>query len=80
MFNPLLNPLVLRTMSMFAMGKAYLRYRNPRRRAIGRHHRAFYERRFPDCAERRLPLAAGLRALGIFPDFRLGDVAAYPKG
>src|SRR5437762_13328424 len=50
MFNPLLNLLVLRGMSMFAMGKAYLRYRNPRRRAIGRHHRACYERAWREAA------------------------------
>jgi D-alanine-D-alanine ligase-like ATP-grasp enzyme len=61
MFNPLLHPLVLRGMSMFAMGKAYLRYRNPRRRAIGRHHRAFYERAWRDAATE---LGATFKTLG----------------
>jgi cyanophycin synthetase len=61
MFNPLLNPLVLRGMSMFAMGKAYLRYRNPRRRTIGRHHRAFYERAWRDAAAE---LGATFKTLG----------------
>jgi hypothetical protein len=52
MFNPLLHPLVLRGLSLIAMIKAFLRYRNPRRRAIGRHHTAFYERVWREAAAR----------------------------
>src|SRR5438067_3225162 len=73
MFNPLLTPLVLRGMSMFAMGKAYLRYRNPRRRAIGRHHRAFYERAWREAAAE---LGATFKTLGEgIVEMELGGVA-----
>jgi hypothetical protein len=52
MFNPLLHPLVLRGLSLIAMTRAFLRYRNPRCRAIGRHHTAFYERIWREAAAR----------------------------
>jgi D-alanine-D-alanine ligase-like ATP-grasp enzyme len=61
MFNPLLHPLFLRGLSLIAMIKAFLRYRNPRRRAIGRHHTAFYERVWREAAAR---LGATCRSLG----------------
>ncbi|MDB5318727.1 MAG: cphA [Phycisphaerales bacterium] len=61
MFNPLLHPLTLRGLSMIAMAKAFLRYRNPRRRAIGRHHTAFYERAWREAAAQ---LGATCKSLG----------------
>jgi cyanophycin synthetase len=61
MFNPLLNPLVLRGLYFMAMAKAFVRYRNPRRRAIGRHHVAFYERAWRDAATE---MGATFRTLG----------------
>jgi D-alanine-D-alanine ligase-like ATP-grasp enzyme len=61
MFNPLLNPLMLRGMYFIAMARAFLRYRNPRRRAIGRHHVAFYERAWREAAAE---LGASFRTLG----------------
>lgn len=48
----LLNPLLLRFLYAVAMGKAFLRYRNPRRRASGRHQDAFYRRTWREAAER----------------------------
>jgi cyanophycin synthetase len=36
---------------VLAMGKAFVRFRNPRRRAIGKHHTAFYNRMWKDAAE-----------------------------
>jgi D-alanine-D-alanine ligase-like ATP-grasp enzyme len=61
MFNPLTHPLVLRGLSLYAMGKAFARYRNPRRRAIGRHHTAFYERVWREAAAQ---LGATCKSLG----------------
>src|SRR5438045_1044438 len=61
MFNPLLHPLVLRGMSAMALAKAFLRYRNPRRRAIGRHHTAFYDRAWHEAA---VEIGATTRSLG----------------
>jgi D-alanine-D-alanine ligase-like ATP-grasp enzyme len=61
MFNPLINPLTLRALYFMAMGKAFLRFRNPRRRAIGRHHEAFYERAWREAA---LELGAAFKPLG----------------
>lgn len=51
MFDPLTNPLTLRALYIIAMGKAVLRFRNPRRRAAGRHQTAFYERTWREAAE-----------------------------
>lgn len=45
------NRLVLRGLYAVAMGKAFLRFRNPRRRAAGRHQDAFYERTWREAAE-----------------------------
>ncbi len=61
MFNPLLHPLTLRGLSLIALAKAFVRYRNPRRRAIGRHHAAFYERAWRDAAAQ---LGATCKCLG----------------
>lgn len=47
-----LHPLILRALYAVAMGKAFLRYRNPRRRASGRHQDAFYQRTWRQAAER----------------------------
>jgi cyanophycin synthetase len=38
------HPLVLRGFNTLAMGRAFLKYRNPRRRASGRYQSEFYER------------------------------------
>src|SRR3954470_22514280 len=51
MFDPLLNPLTLRGLYAVAMARAFLRYRNPRRRQSGRHHTAFYERIWRETAK-----------------------------
>jgi D-alanine-D-alanine ligase-like ATP-grasp enzyme len=61
MLNPLLHPLCLRGLSLFAMMRAFLRYRNPRRRAIGRHHTAFYERIWREAAAK---MGATCKSLG----------------
>ena len=45
------HPLVLRGLYTAAMAGAFLRYRNPRRQAIGRHQTAFYERTWRAAAE-----------------------------
>ncbi|HEY2587775.1 MAG TPA: hypothetical protein VGI81_18665 [Tepidisphaeraceae bacterium] len=45
------HPLTLRALNALAMGKAFLRYRNPRRRASGRHQTEFYEQTWAAAAE-----------------------------
>jgi cyanophycin synthetase len=55
------HPLLLRGLSLVAMARAFVRYRNPRRRAIGRHHTAFYERVWREAAA---DLGATCRSLG----------------
>ena len=45
------SPLLLRGLYALAMGKAFLRYRNPRRRASGRHQTEFYENTWRQTAE-----------------------------
>jgi len=60
-YNPLTHSLVLRGMSALAMARAFLRYRNPRRRAIGAHHTAFYERVWREAATE---LGATFKSLG----------------
>ena len=45
------NPLLLRGLYALAMGKAFLRYRNPRRKASGRHQTEFYELTWREAAE-----------------------------
>jgi D-alanine-D-alanine ligase-like ATP-grasp enzyme len=52
MNNVLLNPLVLRGLYSMAMGKAFLRFRDPRRRKSGQHHTEFYENTWRDAAEK----------------------------
>jgi D-alanine-D-alanine ligase-like ATP-grasp enzyme len=46
-----IHPLTLRGLSVLAMGRAFLRYRNPRRRASGKHQDEFYERMWREAAE-----------------------------
>jgi D-alanine-D-alanine ligase-like ATP-grasp enzyme len=46
----LTHPLSLRGLHCLAMAKAYLRYRNPRRRGVGRQHAAFHERIWNEAA------------------------------
>ncbi|HWE93145.1 MAG TPA: hypothetical protein VG269_04160 [Tepidisphaeraceae bacterium] len=46
-----IHPLTLRGLSALAMGRAFLRYRNPRRQASGRHQDEFYERMWREAAE-----------------------------
>ncbi|MDB5300050.1 MAG: family acetyltransferase, partial [Phycisphaerales bacterium] len=46
-----IHPLTLRGLSTLAMGRAFLRYRNPRRKASGRHQDEFYERTWREAAE-----------------------------
>ena len=44
------QPLTLRGLYVLAMARAFLRFRDPRRRASGRSHRAFYERTWCEAA------------------------------
>src|SRR3954463_11891342 len=46
----LTHPLTLRAMHCFAMARAYIRYRNPRRRGVGKQHAAFHERAWAEAA------------------------------
>src|SRR5688572_862541 len=55
------NPLTLRALYVLAMGRAFLRYRNPRRRASGRFHVAFYQRTWREAAAE---LGGTFRSLG----------------
>ncbi|HYO09343.1 MAG TPA: hypothetical protein VER17_10260 [Tepidisphaeraceae bacterium] len=57
----LMNPLVLRGAHAVALGRAFLRYRNPRRQRVGREHVTFHERLWRDAAEE---VGATYRALG----------------
>lgn len=52
MLDPWLNRAVLGALHAAALGRAFLRYRNPRRQATGRHLVAFYERAWREAAER----------------------------
>ena len=45
------NPLALRALYAMAMGKAFLRFGNPRRRQADRHRVAFYDRAWREAAE-----------------------------
>jgi cyanophycin synthetase len=45
------NPLTLRGLNAVAMFKAFARYRNPRRRASGKHQTEFYERTWQGAAQ-----------------------------
>lgn len=55
------NPLTLRLLRVAALGRGFLRLRNPYRRAAWRHRVAFYERAWREAAEE---LGATLRTLG----------------
>src|SRR3954469_16145417 len=46
----LTHPLALRAMHCFAMARAYIRYRNPRRRGVGKQHAAFHQRTWTEAA------------------------------
>jgi len=46
----LTHPLALKAMHCVAMARAYLRYRNPRRRGVGKKHGAFHERTWKEAA------------------------------
>lgn len=63
------HSLVLRGLCAVAMGKAFLRYRNPRRRAVGRAHEAFHEHLWRDTAAELgvswRPLGSGIAELEI---------------
>jgi D-alanine-D-alanine ligase-like ATP-grasp enzyme len=48
--HPLTSKLSLKALYFMAMGRAFLRYRNPHRRAVGRAHDAFHERLWRDTA------------------------------
>src|SRR5690242_9751376 len=50
MRKPWTNSLTLRALHAAALGKAFLRYRNPRRRAIGRHQAEFYRTAWREAA------------------------------
>jgi cyanophycin synthetase len=45
------HPLLLRSLYALAMGRAFLRYRNPRRRASGTHQTEFYEQTWREAAQ-----------------------------
>jgi cyanophycin synthetase len=45
------NPLLLRGLNAVAMFKAFTRYRNPRRRASGKHQSEFYERTWQEATQ-----------------------------
>lgn len=51
MLDLFLNPLTLRALYVLSMARAFLRYRNPRRRKSGRHHAAFYEQTWREAVE-----------------------------
>jgi cyanophycin synthetase len=71
MFDPLLNPLTLRGLYAAAMGRAFLRFRDARRRAAGRHQAAFYERTWREAAE---ALGGVFRHLGSeISEIEIGD-------
>jgi cyanophycin synthetase len=46
-----IHPLLLRGLYAEAMGRAFLRYRNPRRRSSGKHQEEFYENMWRQAAE-----------------------------
>ena len=67
----LTHPLSLRALHCLAMAKAYLRYRNPRRRGVGRQHAAFHERLWNETAAELGATCTSLGA-GIFEIARDG--------
>lgn len=67
----LFHPWILRALYFVSMGKAFLRYRNPRRRASGRHQDAFYQRTWRQAAE---ALGGEFTALGpCMGEIRVGN-------
>jgi cyanophycin synthetase len=62
--DPVINPLSLRTLQLFALVKAYMRFRNPHRREAGRHREAFYQSMWRDAA-RTLGATCGSLGGGI---------------
>jgi cyanophycin synthetase len=69
MFHPLVNSLTLRAMYVLALARAFLRYRNPRRRQAAKHRDAFYESVWRDAA-RALdaswkPLGSGIAEISL---------------
>ena len=63
------HPLTLRALYTAAMGNAYLRYRNPRRRKADGHRVAFYDRAWREAAEELgatfEPLGAGVSEIAL---------------
>lgn len=65
--------LVLSALHAHALGRALLRYRNPKRRLAGRHQSAFYERIWREAAER---LGATLKPIGSgFAEIQRGAIS-----
>jgi hypothetical protein len=73
MIRPLTNSLTFRGLYAVAMLKAFLRFRNPRRRAAGRHQTAFYEEAWREAAAEvggtYTPLGADVAKIEV-DDFR----------
>jgi cyanophycin synthetase len=73
MSYPSTHPLALRALYAVAMGKAFLRFGNPRRREADRHRVAFYERAWREAAEELgatfEPVGAGIWEVAL-DDFR----------
>lgn len=71
--HPALNPLTLGALYAIGMAKAYLRYRNPRRREADGHRVAFYDRAWRDAAQSVgatwAPIGAGISEITM-GDFR----------
>lgn len=69
MFDPCQHPAVLKALYVHALGRAFLRYRDPRRRAAGRHQVAFYERVWREAAERLgaafVPIGGGVAEIRL---------------
>lgn len=62
MFDVVINPVTLGGLYMVSMGKAFLRFKNPRRRALDRDRVAFYERAWREAADK---LGAKCTPLGM---------------
>ena len=73
MTHPALNPLTLGALYTVAMGRAFLRFRNPRRREADRHRVAFYDRAWREAAEALggtcAPIGGGIAEITV-GDFR----------
>lgn len=69
MFDLYQNRVVLGALYVQALGQAFFRYRNPRRRASGRHLIAFYDRVWREAADRLgasfIPLGAGVSEIRL---------------